>query len=462
VVAPLSKLKDVLHWCHTNNGYSSLEKTLLFFLRYFLAEKTKDKLMMLCKELFQVCEVCLRSKPNNAPDRGLVSCLPIPQMSNQLLYIDFVAMDISNSFDYVLTIVDALTRFVRFVPCNKNITGEGTLKLIMNEWISHYGKPKEILSDNDVRFSSEKGFYQRAFHALGIDAKFSLPRHPESNGLCERVNRSFVQHIRILSMEFKSVEWPKLVPFVTWVMNSQVSPQTGFTPSELFLGRDSWKFEANVEPGSTPSVETWLEEQLKMQEKASQRLAHLREVANKRANRFRVRSSYKKGEFVLVHKSRWPQRKLKKIESPWLGPYQIMEVRHNSLKVAVSPHLGGFIDVALDQVKRWSEVIEVGDDLQDENEIPEPMEMEIETEENEKEVDENDGYFNVHKILKHKFSQGWRFLTQWEGYPLTASTWEPLRSFILPEGKLNEPFVEYCEEKGLSELLKRAKEMARK
>ena len=70
-------------------------------------------------------------------------------------------MDSHNEYNYVLTIVDALTRFVKFLPCTRNITGEETLKLILREWIMHYDKPSTIMSDNDVRFSQHQGFIRK-------------------------------------------------------------------------------------------------------------------------------------------------------------------------------------------------------------------------------------------------------------------------------------------------------------
>ena len=69
---------------------------------------------------------------------------------------------------------------------------------------------------------------------------------------------------------------------------------------------------------------------------------------------------------------------------------------------------------------------------------------------------QEEGFYNVQSILKHKYHQGWRFLTQWEGYPLNASTWEPTKAFKLPDGRLNSKFKEYCEEHGLSDILRRA------
>ena len=65
------------------------------------------------------------------------------------------------------------------------------------------------------------------------------------------------------------------------------------------------------------------------------------------------------------------------------------------------------------------------------------------------------GYYNVFKILKHKFQQGWKFLVQWENFPVSASTWEPISAFVLPNGSVNSIFKEYCEERGLQSILKK-------
>ena len=421
-------LDRVLTWIHEVSGHPGPQRTVLMFAQAFYCVLPRSDLLSFCKNLLATCPNCLRIKQNNPSDRGLVSALPIPQIANDLLYIDFVQMDDFNHHNYVLTIVDALTKFAMFIPCTKNITGELTLKLVHKEWISHYGKPSEILSDNDVRFTSSKGFYQEAFKSLGIEVKFGIPRHPQSNGLCERTNRSFIQNIRSLSLDCNTLDWPKLTPFVTWLHNSQVSPQTGYSPSELFLGRPSWKFSTVPEPSSNPSVESWLEDQIFMQEKAQKRLEHLRELSLRRANKGRKPCKIVEGDFVLVHKNRWPQKPIPKLESPWLGPFKVHHVHHSSLKVFVSPSLGGLVDVSLSMVKKWNpenEVLEEDFESVSQNQEDEPLEVENEyTREEQEEM----GFYNVERILKHKYLQGWRFLTQWEGYPLSAATWEPIKS----------------------------------
>jgi len=73
-------------------------------------------------------------------------------------------------------------------------------------------------------------------------------------------------------MELKTMDWPKLTPVVTWLMNSQVNPKTGFSPQELFLGRPSCRPEIVIEPDLTPSLENFLREQILLQEKIQERL----------------------------------------------------------------------------------------------------------------------------------------------------------------------------------------------
>ena len=119
------------------------------------------------------------------------------------------------------------------------------------------------------------------------------------------------------------------------------------------------------------------------------------------------------------------------------------------------------MEVAMTNVKRWTALVE--EDFSDEEGEWEEITLEEATEQptevtQDKTVDET--YFLVDKILKAKFKQGWRFLTQWEGYPVSASTWEPIKSFVLPDGKLNEVFVEFCKTNKMDKILRHATELS--
>ena len=64
-----------------------------------------------------------------------------------------------------------------------------------------------------------------------------------------------------------------------------------------------------------------------------------------------------------------------------------------------------------------------------------------------------EGYYHVESILKHKYRKGWFFLTKWENWPLADSTWEPLKLFVHPDGRINDKFQEYCQGNGLEKAI---------
>ena len=185
------------------------------------------------------------------------------------------------------------------------------------------------------------------------------------------------------------------------------------------------------------------------------RLQKLRESSTKLRNKGRHEAKFFVGDYVLVDRSRWPQRKLKKIESQFFGPYRILEVRHNSLKVAVSPSMGGVAICSFSQVKHWKSIIDHDEEFLDDKDFqPDDPGSESDSEnvvqgppENQvKNIKEDlpPGYFLVSKILRHKFDQGWKFLTAWEGFPITSATWEPPKNFKVGGDKWNSIFEEYC------------------
>ena len=73
-----------------------------------------------------------------------------------------------------------------------------------------------------------------------------------------------------------------------------------------------------------------------------------------------------------------------------------------------------------------------------------------------------EGFYLVKSVLRHRYRQGWRFLTPWEGFGVEEATWEPFSAFVLPEGRLNSVLVDYLSQNNLGELLRLAETLASK
>ena len=91
-----------------------------------------------------------------------------------------------------------------------------------------------------------------------------------------------------------------------------------------------------------------------------------------------------------------------------------------------------------------------------------PMEVEGEVPNINAEEMAKERFYLGKSVLRHRYRQGWRFLTLWEGFGVEEATWEPFCAFVLPEGRLNSVLVDYLSPNNLGELLRLAEALASK
>ena len=128
---------------------------------------------------------------------GLVFSLPITYCASSLLYVDFIhSLPKAGDYDSCLVVTCGPTRFTRTLPCNKKMTGEQTVKTLVEQWFEHYGAPKEVHPDEDVRIRSNTGLYKRVLDAKKLHATTGVPYTHTSNHVCERQNRVLEQNLR--------------------------------------------------------------------------------------------------------------------------------------------------------------------------------------------------------------------------------------------------------------------------
>ena len=101
-------------------------------------------------------------------------------------------------YDSCLLVTCGLSRSTCVFPCNKKITGEQTVKMLVEQWFEPYGAPKQVYSDEDVRIRNDRGWYKRVLNALNVEATAGVRYTHTSNHLCERQNRAVEQNLRIL------------------------------------------------------------------------------------------------------------------------------------------------------------------------------------------------------------------------------------------------------------------------
>ena len=214
----------------------------------------------------------------------------------------------------------------------------------------------------------------------------------------------------------------------------------------------------------------WVTEQQDKVDKAKAMLQRVRERKWNRKNKHRVFVSYQEGDWLLVHHSRLPAWPRPTSDDPYFGPYKILSVDGHPITVRCCPQLGGTLVCPAQQLKRYYdpedlcvEEWELNDeeiaalDLQG---AASSMEVEGELRDVNAEEMAKECFYLLKSVIGHRYPQGWRFVTLWEGFGVEEATWEPLSAFVLLEGRLNSVLIDYSSQNNLGDLLRLAETLA--
>ena len=155
-VVPSDHIPALLKWTHESSGHVGANSTLKVFKQWFHSTWTDYKLRKILQTIVDKCP-CRSCKPGDVRDRGLYLTLPIPHCASSVLYVDYTEMPKFRGYDFAPVVTCGLTRFTSVFPCTKHITGDETIKILLEVWFCVYGASKEINSDKDVLVRSDTG-----------------------------------------------------------------------------------------------------------------------------------------------------------------------------------------------------------------------------------------------------------------------------------------------------------------
>jgi len=123
-----------------------------------------------------------------------------------------------------------LTKCVVF----RRITAMFVASAIIDAWVSAYGPPDRILSDQGPQFMSN--FFIAVMKKLGIEAVRTTAYKSRTNGQVERYNRTMATQLRHYVADDPS-RWDELLPVITMAYNNQPHRSTGIAPFDLVIQR---------------------------------------------------------------------------------------------------------------------------------------------------------------------------------------------------------------------------------
>ena len=189
IVVPSDRIPALLKWAHNSSGHVGANRTLKLFKQWFHSMWMDDQLRKTLQPIVDKCP-CRSCKPGDIRDRGLPSTLPTPHCANSVLCMDYKEMPTFGGYHSALVVTCGLTRFTRVFPCTKHISGEETIRILLEEWFCVYGAPIEINSDEDVRVRSETGWYKRVLRSLNAQVSTGISYTHTSNPLMSATDSS--------------------------------------------------------------------------------------------------------------------------------------------------------------------------------------------------------------------------------------------------------------------------------
>jgi hypothetical protein len=126
--------------------------------------------------------------------------------------------------------------------------------------------PCVLISDHDPKFVS--GFWHTLWRRLGTRLNMSSSRHPETDGLTERVNNTF-QHLLRCFCSYDGSDWTTQLPQVEFAYNASRA-----------LGIEHTPFEANFgfSPEEPPNLLFSMRPSVPVSQDATERLSLLQEM----------------------------------------------------------------------------------------------------------------------------------------------------------------------------------------
>ena len=132
----------------------------------------------------------------------------------------------------VLIITDYFSRRVVAILFS-NCSAEKTAEALFNEYFCKFAVPCLIISDQGSHFRNQLMSNMRLL--IEYNHIFSTPCHPQTNGIVERFNSTFIPQISNLQ-DSQNNNWDEYLQAVVFAYNSGIHKTTKYSPYELLYG----------------------------------------------------------------------------------------------------------------------------------------------------------------------------------------------------------------------------------
>ena len=302
------------------------------------------------KKSVQACDSCQRvGRPGPADEMPLRPQLVIEPFERWAL--DFVGPinPPSNQKTYILVATEYVTKWVE-AEALPRATEESVIQFLFHLFV-RYGLPREVVTDGGPQFVGHK--LAATLNNHHIHHKITTPYHPQANGQVENSNK-IIESILTKTVASHRRDWAARLPEALWAYRTTWRSTTGYSPYHLVFGKQPiFPIEFEIQTLRTAQeVGLDLSEVQKnrlqqINELDETRLAALQNTALIQHQRAKWHDAliknkiFHEGDWALLYDSRF-QNFPGKLQTRWLGPYEIQKVHENGTLTLITIDGSGY------------------------------------------------------------------------------------------------------------------------
>lgn len=257
-------------------------------------------------------------------------------------------------YKYILSVIDAFTKFCKFYPCKSTSANEIIKHL--KTYFQCYSKPQRIVSNRRSAFTSTT--FREFLENESISQVLIATGTPRANGQVERIHRTITPMFSKLCD--RPDKWSNVINEVEFAINNTVCRSTGDTPSKLLFGVNQvgkiddklkWYFEQRQ------AIDRNLE---LIREGASNKILKVQKCNEELYNKRRKKATiYSIGDLVMIKNVDTTPGVNKKFIPKYKGPYEVTKVLDKDryivsdvegFQITQLPYVG---TIAVDQMKKY-------------------------------------------------------------------------------------------------------------
>ncbi|CAF4669082.1 unnamed protein product [Rotaria sp. Silwood1] len=236
IYLPTSMIESLLRASHDDpmSGSHFATDRMYYKIRtHFWWPKMKTTIQRYVKS----CSLCTQFNLSRTKKYDHLRSIPPPEGPLALIGIDFCGPlpRTPRENQYVLVITDYFTRHITAIAL-PNCTAETTARALFDDFFCKFGIPSIILSDRGTHFQNK--LMENLQKLIGYNHIYSTAYHPQTNGVVERFNATFVAQISKLQSTQHN-NWDEFLQAVVFAYNTGEHKSTKFSPYELLYGRSA-------------------------------------------------------------------------------------------------------------------------------------------------------------------------------------------------------------------------------